>query len=98
MVYDEQNFPPGLLTSEKSVGTTELHYSTKKREHPLSILKAFFVRHSSDVSYSDECRTKKLSVCLKNVPAFSCYSELLTSTQINTTPTSKTVKVCCPFF
>ena len=26
---------------EKSVGTTELHYSTKKREHSFSILKAF---------------------------------------------------------
>ena len=29
---------------EKSVGTTELHYSTKKREHCFSILKAFFFR------------------------------------------------------
>ena len=28
---------------EKSVGTTELHYSTKKRKHSFSILKAFFV-------------------------------------------------------
>ena len=27
---------------EKSVGTRELHYSTKKREHSFSILKAFF--------------------------------------------------------
>ena len=30
------------LYLEKSVGTTELHYSTKKREHCFSILKAFF--------------------------------------------------------
>ena len=30
----------------------------------------------SDVSYSDECRTKTvLSVCEKNVSAFSCNSE-----------------------
>ena len=27
---------------EKSVGTTELHYSTKKRYHVLTILKSFF--------------------------------------------------------
>ena len=27
---------------EKSVGTTELHYSTKKQEHSFSILKSFF--------------------------------------------------------
>ena len=31
------------FTFEKSVGTTELHYSTKKREHSFGILKAFFV-------------------------------------------------------
>ena len=30
-----------LQKCEKSVGTTELHYSTKKREHCFSILKAF---------------------------------------------------------
>ena len=37
---------------EKSVGTTELHYSTKKWEHCFSILKAFFVRHSSEYEMS----------------------------------------------
>ena len=31
----------------------------------------------SDVLYSDECQAKKFSACLKNVPAFSCYSEVL---------------------
>ena len=48
------------LISEKSVGTTELHYSTKKREHSLSILKAFFVRHSSEYEPSDcDCDTRQ---------------------------------------
>ena len=89
---------------EKSVGTTELNYSTKKRKHSFSILKAFFVRHSSeyetsdndrkvnrnisrapasgyifrftfrslsDVSYSDECRTKKAFSMLKECFRFS---------------------------
>ena len=41
---------------EKSVGTTELHYSTNKREHSLSILKAFLVRHSSEYETSDNDR------------------------------------------
>ena len=66
-----------VLFREKSVGTTELYYSTKKRKHSFSILTAFFVRHSSeyetsdnfrslsDVSYSDECRTKKAFSMLK---------------------------------
>ena len=37
----------------------------------------------SDVSYSDECRTKiVLSVCEKNVSAFSCNSEVLQYQQI----------------
>ena len=36
-----------------------------------------------DVSYSDECRTKTvLSVCEKNVSAFSCNSEVLQYQQI----------------
>ena len=33
----------GIYKSEKSVGTTELHYSTKKRYHVLTILKSFFL-------------------------------------------------------
>ena len=58
--------PLEVKIREKSVGTTELHYSTKKRKHSFSILKAFFVRHSSsDVSYTDECRTKKAFSMLK---------------------------------
>ena len=46
-----------------------------------------YIRHSSEyetsdntntvLSYSDECRTKTvLSVCEKNVSAFSCYSKV----------------------
>ena len=42
--------------SEKSVGTTERHYSTKKQKHSFSILKAFFVRHSSEYETSDNDR------------------------------------------
>ena len=41
---------------EKSVGATELHYSTKKRQHSISILKAFFVRHSLEYETSDNDR------------------------------------------
>ena len=48
--------------SEKSVGTTELHYSTKKREHCFSILKAFFVRHSSEYETSDSDRKVKRNI------------------------------------
>ena len=33
-----------------------LHYSTKKRKHSFSILKAFFVRHSSEYETSDNDR------------------------------------------
>ena len=39
-----------VCVCEKSVGTTELHYSTKKRYHVLTILKSFFV--SSDTHQS----------------------------------------------
>ena len=38
---------------EKSVGTTELHYSTKKQENF-----QFTFRLLSDISYCDECQTK----------------------------------------
>ena len=41
---------------EKSVGTTELHYGTKKREHSFNILKAFFARNSSEYETSDNDR------------------------------------------
>ena len=47
---------------EKSVGTTELHYSTKKRKHSFSILKAFFVRHSSEYETSDNDRKVKRNI------------------------------------
>ena len=46
----------GKVIREKFVGTTELHYSTKKREYSLSILRAFFVRHSSEYETSDNDR------------------------------------------
>ena len=52
-------FPLKLLSSyiyDKSVSTTELHYRTKKRKHSFSILKAFFVRHSSEYVTSDNDR------------------------------------------
>ena len=42
-----------LFICEKSFGTTELHYSTKKQEHSFSILKAFFVQQSSEYETSD---------------------------------------------
>ena len=38
----------------------------------------FTFRFLSDVSYSNECQTKRnFSTCLKNIPAFSSYSEVL---------------------
>ena len=40
----------------KSVGTTGFHYSMKKREHSFNILKACFVRHSSEYETSDNDR------------------------------------------
>ena len=51
-----------FLILEKSVGTTELHYSTKKREHSFSILKAFLVRHSSEYETSDNDRKANRSI------------------------------------
>ena len=39
-----------------SVGTTEFCNSTKKRQHYFDILKAFFVRHSSEYKTSDSDR------------------------------------------
>ena len=39
-----------------SVGTTELYNSMKKRQHYCDILKAFFVRHSSEYKTSDSDR------------------------------------------
>ena len=40
----------------------EFHYSTKKREHCFSILKAFFVRHSSEYETSDSDRKVKRNI------------------------------------
>ena len=41
--------------------TTELHYSSKKREHSLSILKSFFlVRHLSEYETSGKDRRVKM--------------------------------------
>ena len=41
---------------DKFVGTAELHYSTIKWEHSFSILKASFVRHSSEFETSGNDR------------------------------------------
>ena len=41
---------------EKSVGTTELYNSMKKRQSCFDILKAFFVRNSSEYKTSDSDR------------------------------------------
>ena len=41
---------------EYSVGTSELYYSTKKWQHSFHIMKAFFVRHSSEYEASDSDR------------------------------------------
>ena len=87
MIFYDRLYLVEFEICEKSVGTTELHYSTKKRYHALDILKGLFssdIRQSmkrrtklSDVSYSDECRTKiSFSVCLKHGTAFSCCSEI----------------------
>ena len=54
---------------EKPVGTTELHYSTKKREHSFSLLKDFFVRHSSEYETSDNDRKEGE---LKYIARFGC--------------------------
>ena len=44
-----RNFTDG----ESSVSTIELYYNTKKRQHSFDILKAFFVRHSTEYETSD---------------------------------------------
>ena len=97
----------------QSVGIAELHYSSKKREHSLSILKSFFRPTEYETSDKDRkvnrniqpdaggsiriwlCSSfhlsvfirgfilwrvsdeKSFSVCLKNVPAFSSYSNII---------------------
>ena len=50
------NFITSEVIREKFAGTTELHYSTKKREYSFSMLKAFIVRHSSEYETSDNDR------------------------------------------
>ena len=52
----------GIYKYEKSVGTTELHYSMKEREHCFSILEAFFVRHPSEYETSDSDRKVKRNI------------------------------------
>ena len=44
------------ILSTYSVGTTELYYNMKKRQHSFDILKVFFVRHSSEYETSDSDR------------------------------------------
>ena len=55
------------------------HYSTKKRTHSFHILKVLF---SSDTRQYFQYVKTVLSVCEKNVSAFSCYSEVLQYQQI----------------
>ena len=58
----------------KSVGATELHFSSKKREHSLTIPKSFFVRHSPEYYPAFHTLTsvgrKKLFSILKKFPCF----------------------------
>ena len=49
-------------SDNQSVGTTELYNSTKKRQHYFDILKAFFVRHSSEYKTSDSDRKVDRSI------------------------------------
>ena len=52
-----------LLCPSKSFSYfPEFHYSTKNREHCFSILKAFFVRHSSEYETSDSDRKVKRNI------------------------------------
>ena len=64
--HERQNFPKKKIRNLQSlnteflfciklmsVGTTELYNSTKKRQHYFDILKAFFVRHSSEYKMLD---------------------------------------------
>ena len=57
-------------TYEKSVRTTELHYSTKKRENSFSILKSFYVRHSSEYETLDNDR--KVDRNIREQPPRTC--------------------------
>ena len=66
---------PTFIFLEKSVGTTELHYSTKKRYHVLTILKSFFfVRHSSEYETSDSDRkvNRNLMTAIGIVHYYGC--------------------------
>ena len=77
-----------IICYQQSVDTTELYNSTKKRQHYFDILKAFFVRHSSEYQsikrFGDyptfytlmSVGRKKLSVCQNNVAAFSCCCKI----------------------
>ena len=44
---------PAIPLLKRSVGTTELYHSTKKRQDSFDILKSFFIRHSSEYKTSD---------------------------------------------
>ena len=49
-------FMPEYERCGKQLYQALIYYSTKKREHSFSILKAFFVRHSSEYETSDNDR------------------------------------------
>ena len=51
------------------------HYSTKKRKHSFSILKAFFVRHSSEYETSDNDQKVNRNIYTKTKKAFSMLKE-----------------------
>ena len=52
------NYDAGKITDFQVISTnsTELYNSTKKRQHYFDILKAFFIRHSSEYKTSDSER------------------------------------------
>ena len=86
VLHCSSEFNTNHVLFDQSVGITELHYGTKKRQRFLFTLKAFFARNSSDGSTFGRYPTfralksvgrKKLSVCVKNVASSSCCSETL---------------------
>ena len=77
------HFEGSVLTlSELSTNCTMAWVADSQVRAMLYALLLTFISYS-DVSHSDECRTRKvLSVCDKNVSAFSCNSEILQHQQI----------------
>ena len=64
-------------------GQSDAEFLVSRGSIRISYIFRLTFRSLSDVSYSDECRTKTvLSVFEKNVSAFSCNSEILQYQQI----------------